>query len=141
MGMFERGRPGGTRPRRASMATAALVVATGLLGSACLSKDQQAEATQIATTDPRLTELLADHPYTVTEVREPREPAAGGPADAVVEITFAEGFPTNDYGLDVCDIGGHDGIVTGITWLVDLDTDTVLAVTPVWGSVTCFDDI
>lgn len=118
--------------------TAVLAVGIALLATACLSKAQQAEATQIALADPRLTGLLADHPYTVTAVREPTGPLQGGPSDAVVAIEFTDGFPTSAYPLDVCDRGGHDGVVTGIQWLVDLDTDAVTAVTPVWGSVSCF---
>ncbi len=42
--------------------------------------------------------------------------------------------------LDACDIGRVGGI-TGVRWLVDIRDDEVLAVTPVWGAVTCFTDI
>lgn len=121
--------------------TALLAVGVALAATACLSRDEQAEATQIALADPRLSELLASRTHMVTTVREPGGSAQGGPSDAVVEIEFTEGFPTSEYPLDVCDIGGHDGVVTGIMSLVDLDTDAVTAVTPVWGSVSCFDNI
>lgn len=121
--------------------TALLAVGIALVATACLSKAEQAEATQIALGDPRLSELLAAHPHTVTKVREPGGSAQDGPSDAVVEIEFTDGFPTSEYPLDVCDLGGHDGTVTGLAWLVDLDTDAVTAVTPLWGSLSCFGTI
>ncbi len=54
-----------------------------------------------------------------------------------MEIAFDTSFPTELYPTDVCDIGGHDGLVTGVMWLIDLEDYEVRAVTPVWGPVSC----
>jgi hypothetical protein len=125
--------------RHWSRGAIALVAFAALAATGCLTQQQQAEARQIALGDHRFSALLDDHPYEVVEVREPENEDLRELGYAVVEIAFDASFPTEVYPADVCDIGGHDGLVTGVRWLVGLESDEVAAVTPVWGSASCGD--
>jgi hypothetical protein len=111
--------------------------ALAIVASGCLTDEQKADARQIALNDARFAELLAEHTYAVTDVREPRRDADEG--EVIVEIAFDNSFPTSEYPGDACDIGRDPDMVTGILWLVDINADVVLAVTPSWGTVSCFD--
>jgi hypothetical protein len=118
------------------MRLTALVAACAIVLTACLTKQQQEQAKQIALQDQRLAAVLDDHPYTVTEVRSPNPPQA---QRAVVTIAFDDALAPGEYPLDWCDIGGHPNAITGVQWLVDLASTSVAAVTPRWGNVDCFD--
>lgn len=112
----------------------ALAVGILLVAAACLNRAQRDDARAIALGDPRFEQILEEHTYKVTALRRPTYETK---SDAVVEITFDEPLPIDEWPSDVCSISGSSQPATGARWLVDLDADAVLAVTPLWGTVAC----
>ena len=120
---------GVTQPTRsppsvaASQSTAPPSVAT--------TRDITDAAIEIATGDSRLRGFLQDHPFSVEAVR----PVSGNELD--VFVRFDDPVPTSEWPGDVCAIEQASDPMTGIHWRVDLDTATVVAVSPRWEDVSC----
>lgn len=112
-----------------------LAVLIAFLAPACLTGAERQEAVRIALDDPRFAELL-ENEYKVTNVRE----AGSTPDDdAVVEVSFVHPVAISEWPTDLCDVPEQGDDLTGARWLVSLTTETVVAVTPLWGEVACFD--
>jgi len=98
-------------------------------GGMALTDVELAEA--IAFGDERFADLLSSTAYETDRV----VPALGA-GEALVYISVdPDGAAWPE--IDACDIGGAEGPATGVVWLVDLAEQTILAVSPRWGTVDC----
>lgn len=89
-------------------------------------------AVDIATGSGGLAELLDRHPYGVDAVI----PGPGGRVD--VFMWFDAPVPIGEWALGpLCDFDGAADPLTGVHALVNVETETVIAVSPRWGLVTC----
>lgn len=88
-------------------------------------------ALEIATRDGRLDDVLNEHPYVLEGVR----PISGGVVD--VFVRFEEPVPIAEWPDAVCSIEQSSQPFTGIQWRVDLDSQSVEAVSPLWGQASC----
>lgn len=88
-------------------------------------------ALDVAVRDGRLEDVVSQHPYVLEGVR----PVSGGLVD--VFVRFEQPVPMAEWPSAVCSIEQSDRPFTGVHWRVDLDTETVEAVSPRWGQVSC----
>ena len=88
-------------------------------------------ALDIAVRDGRLEDVLNEHDYVLEGVR----PVSGGLVD--VFVRFQQPVPMTEWPSAVCSIEQSDEPFTGIQWRVDLNAETVAAVSPRWGEVSC----
>lgn len=95
------------------------------------TEDVAAVAFEIATADGRLDDVLNERPYVVEGVR----PISGGVVDLFVR--FDEPVPMTEWPDAVCSIEESSRPFTGIQWRVDLQAQTVQAVSPTWGQASC----
>lgn len=95
------------------------------------TRDIRDVAVEIATGDRRLQSFLRDHPFEVEGI----QPRSGNEVD--VFVRFNEAVPTSEWPLDVCEFGVANEPMTGIHWRVDLDSERVVTVSPMWGEVSC----
>lgn len=115
-----------------NLTRAVAVAALCLSLVACLTKEEKDEAIDLALSDPPFAQMLEDNPYQVTDVRRPRYRTK---TDALVDITFDAPMSIDDWPLNdhtPCDFPGGTPDPVGLRWVVDLETDEILLVTPLW---------
>ena len=95
------------------------------------TEDIGAVALDIATRDGRLEDVLSEHDYVFEGVR----PVSGTLVD--VFVRFQQPVPIAEWPSAVCSIEQSREPFTGIHWRVDLNAETVAAVSPRWGEVSC----
>ena len=89
-------------------------------------------AVRSALDDSRTSAFFRDHAPTSATVDHS---ATFNNGELLVDVIVA---PTTDFPTEgACDVGGHDGVVTGVRWLISPDGRDRLAVSPIWGSVSC----
>jgi hypothetical protein len=69
---------------------------------------------------------------------EARTPIAGARDDWFVVIEMAEPVASGEYPLDVCAIPTPDTF-DAIVWEISPDGDEILAVSPLWGDLSCLE--
>ena len=92
-----------------------------------VSQDEADRAATVVLADSRLGDVINFKTVTV------RTHSEGFQVDGVLRVPIAE----DQYPLDTCTVP-HEGPVTGIRWLVNSDISRIRAVSPVWGTVSCF---
>lgn len=118
-------------------ASAAAAPPRGTIDIAVIDGVPEAIASQIvdvALAHPPTSGVHAGQPYEVTEVSAVAGETFGGSGDhARVVIEFAEPLPPEVWPNEaVCAIGRRSNDITGIAWLVSLDSEEVIAYSPQW---------
>lgn len=85
----------------------------------------------------RIGGFLQDRQYTVSSVES--EPTPDGHAGARVVVLLARAVALTEWPEEVvCLIDRGSDDITGVVWLVDLEEEQVIALSPQWdGSVSC----
>jgi len=100
-----------------------------------LPLDDVDRAIGIALGDPRLSDLLAPGGHVVERV------IAANLEDTMLVFLVLGDDQTEWPEIDVCESSQASGGVTGVVWLVSLDENRVLAVSPRWDSFDCLNPL
>lgn len=125
-----------TKPRSCGKLLSIAIAMSAFVLSACLPPQLAVPVARTALSDPRLEGILKAHHFKVTEARYGSS-QAGVAAPAVFTIVFVEPVPFSEWPLDYCDTLGSATDLTGISWLVDMRTNQVAAVTPISHETAC----
>lgn len=121
-----------TKGRRAWLSVVAVAALAAATAAACAptpsSPGERAEET--ARGDDRFPQEWREG--------EAREPVTGARDDWFVVIELAEPVPSSEYPLDVCAIPTPDTF-DAVVWEVSPDGDEILAVSPLWGDLSCLE--
>jgi hypothetical protein len=123
------------------LATPTSLVRTTPTNSSSASPDrsdgQTDRAAIIALADERFTDFLATHAFAVDSI-EPVTMRDGREGRLVIVTLNPAVAPAAWPPGEACAIAVEDPAITGIVWLIDIDRDAILAVSPQWdGSVHC----